>query len=114
MLHQIIKIDIDSHKADLVAKAAEYEQMALNLFEKSVSLKLSAKGDYQNYLDSIDIWAISTKCVINPKPLDKYLIGNGNGNADIIVTDVMKRNLNKKLSSLYQQLFYHNLFIIRW
>lgn len=104
MLNQIVKLDINSQLAELLSDAVKYEQMALNLFEKSVS----AKDGYVTFVNdsNTDIWAISTKCVTYPKPLDKYLIGNGNGKADNIVAEIMKKSDANKLTSYYKQLFF--------
>lgn len=104
MLNQIVKLDINSQLIELLSDAVKYEQMALNLFEKSVS----AKDGYSAFVNDsdIDIWAISTKCVTYPKPLDKYLIGNGNGKADNIVAEIMKKSDANKLTSYYKQLFF--------
>lgn len=89
-------------------KIVLYEQMALDLFEKSTSCKSSndAKLQYTKYLEDKDIWAMSTKCVTYPKPLNLYVIGNGNGNANLIISDMMDANKHKKHDSYNTQLLY--------
>jgi len=95
--------------------AKRYEQNALTLFENAISCKsnIDAKRKFIEYLNDpvgdIDIWAMSTKCVTYPKPLDLYMIGNGNGNVDEIISNIMEANIHTKYDSYHMQLMYSSV-----
>jgi ankyrin repeat protein len=105
-------IDIKGYLEAINQDAIIYEKMALDLFDKAITCKSKDTHKQQLYEHivnpekKIDIWALSTKCVTYPKPLDIYMIGNGNGNANQMIQDIMRRTQNERLPSLHRQLLY--------
>jgi hypothetical protein len=106
----ISECDIKSYLNNLRIEANEYEIRALELFDTAVSYKSQKENSLYNFINdpdkNIDIWALSTKCVTYPKPIDYYLIGNGNGNADDIIKNIMSEKEDERTLSFNKQLFY--------
>jgi len=105
------KLNMNVYLEKITSNASTYEQTTLWMFDKVAACKSSQekKDELVIYLNGnhVDIWAISTKCVTYPKPLNLYLIGNGNGNANDIVDNIMEQKWDDKIASFQKQLYYH-------
>uniref|UniRef100_A0A6C0CC69 Uncharacterized protein n=1 Tax=viral metagenome TaxID=1070528 RepID=A0A6C0CC69_9ZZZZ len=101
-----IEFHLDAYLSDLHSQACKYEQTALILFDKAVACKPRNIKELFDFITdpNADIWAHSTKCVTYPKPLNVYMIGNGNGNADELVKEIMSAKQNEKMASYHKQL----------
>jgi len=107
---ETVELEIDAYITKLHSHACRYEQSALELFDKAVDCKPKKIEDLHSYItnaeNKIDVWALSTKCVSYPKPLDVYMIGNGNGNADKLISEIMHSMQEHKIKSYHRQLLY--------
>lgn len=105
-----VEPEFNAYIANLYSRACRYEQSALELFDKAVDCKPKNIDNLYDYItnteNKTDIWALSTKCVSYPKPLDVYMIGNGNGNADKLISEIMHSMQEHKTKSYHRQLLY--------